>query len=105
MSLSDYQKQVDDLLTEPGRGYWEPLAQLAHLVEEVGELARLLNHMYGNKPKKVTEAEQEIAGELGDILFAILCFANQENVDLDKAIHDTIQKSRTRDKDRFQKKS
>jgi NTP pyrophosphatase (non-canonical NTP hydrolase) len=102
--MNAQQKQVDDLLKLPGRGYWPPLAQLAHLIEEVGELARLYNHQYGVKPKKASEDKQEMAGELGDILFAIICMANQENVDLGTALTETINKSLTRDKDRFEKK-
>ena len=104
MSLAKYQKQVDDLCSMPGRGYWQPLAQLAHLVEETGELARLYNHLYGEKPKKSSEAKQEVAGEVGDILFALICIANQEGVDLGKALTATITKSLTRDKDRFEKR-
>lgn len=105
MSLASYQKQVDDLLSQPGRGYWEPLAQLAHLMEEVGELARLYNDLYGDKPKKATEAKQEVSGEVGDIFFALICIANQEGVDLQTALTDTINKSITRDKDRFERKN
>jgi NTP pyrophosphatase (non-canonical NTP hydrolase) len=101
--VDELQKQVDELLHQPGRGYWPPLAQLAHLTEEVGELARLYNHLYGPKPKKDSEAKQEMAGELGDILFAIICMANQEGVDLEQAFQATIKKSVSRDKDRFSK--
>lgn len=101
MSLATYQKQVDDLLSQEGRGYWEPLAQLAHLMEEVGELSRLYNHLYGDKLKKSSEAKQEVSGEVGDILFALICIANQEGVNLETALQDTINKSITRDKNRF----
>jgi NTP pyrophosphatase (non-canonical NTP hydrolase) len=101
MPLSDAQKQVDDLMALPDRGYWQPLPQLVHLVEEVGELARLYNHLYGDKRKKSSEAEQEVAGEVGDILFALICIANQEGIDLGAALQATIDKSLTRDKDRF----
>lgn len=104
MSLARCQKQVDDLCAMPGRGYWQPLAQLAHLMEEVGELSRLYNHLYGDKPKKSSEAKQEVSGEVGDILFALICLANQEGVDLETALQDTVNKSLTRDKDRFQRK-
>jgi len=101
MTLQAAQQQVDDLLSQPGRGYWPPFVQLAHLIEEVGELARLQNHLYGQKPKKASEAEQDMVGELGDILFALICIANQEKVDLEAALSATIHKSATRDKDRF----
>ena len=101
MSLADFQKQVDETFRGRQKPYWDPLSQLAHLVEEVGELGRLLNHLYGDKPKKLTEAHQELPGELADVLFAVVCIANREKIDLDKAFAQAIIKTKTRDKDRF----
>lgn len=74
---------------------------LARVTEEVGELARLVNHEYGPKVKKSTEREQEFSDEIGDIIFALACFANTHNIDLDKALADSLEKSKNRDKDRF----
>ena len=104
MPLADYQKQVDDWVQGYKTPYWAPLSQLARLTEEVGELARILNHKYGDKPKKPTEEPDDLEGELGDILFDVICLANSEGIDLDKAIQKVIDKSRTRDADRFEKK-
>ena len=84
--------------------YWSLLSQLARLSEEVGEVARLLNHMYGDKPKKKEEAKQQLGGELADVLFNIICMANAHNIDLDKECEKSLDKLRVRDKDRFNKK-
>jgi len=104
-SLGVYQKQVDDWLRGFETPYWTPLSQLARLSEEVGELARAYNHKYGDKIKKPTEEVDDIEGELGDILFNVICMANYEGIDLDKAFQKVIDKSMTRDKDRFARRS
>jgi len=103
MSLKTYQKKIDMVTQEQG-GYWHPLSIFARLSEEVGELARLLNHLYGDKPKKQTEARQELDEEIADAMYALICLANREKIDLDSAMHKVIVKAETRDKDRFTKK-
>jgi len=62
------------------------------VVEEVGELARLINHDYGPKKKKSTEAHQQMEDEIGDILYALSCLANTHNIDLDQALQKSIDK-------------
>lgn len=104
MSLKQYQKQVDDMVQPLAKPYWHPLSQFARLAEEVGEVGRLLNHMYGDKPKKPTEAVQELPEELSDVLVAIICLANTHDIDLDAALEKAIGKMDGRDKDRFTKK-
>ena len=104
MSLSDYQKQVDDWAQKLEVPYWTPLSQLARMAEEVGELARAYNHKYGEKTKKATEEADDIEGELGDIIFDVICMANSEGINLDRAIQKVINKAQTRDEDRFAKK-
>jgi len=89
---------------EHGWPYWTPHEILARLVEETGELARLVNHIWGPKKKKATEAEQDLEEEIGDILYTLVCFANANNISLDGAIRKSLDKSTTRDKDRFTKK-
>ena len=84
--------------------YWHPLSQLARLLEESGELARLLNHLYGDKPKKQSEARQELGGEIADVLFTLVCLANSQSINLDEELQKVIQKAQTRDADRFKKK-
>lgn len=80
-----------------GGEYWPPLANLARLTEEVGEIARAVNQAHGPKRIKPDEAAAQLAGELGDALFALLCLANSTNVDLQAAFDATLTKYRTRD--------
>lgn len=105
MPLSNYQQQIDNWVQGFKTPYWTPLSQLARLIEEVGELARVLNHKYGDKIKKLSEEADDLEGELGDILFDVICIANSEGVDLDAALRKVILKAQTRDKDRFEKKN
>lgn len=74
---------------------------LARLVEEVGETARLINHLYGPKKKKDSEAPQELESELADILFALICLANSQGIDLQEAFEQIMTKYITRDKERY----
>lgn len=104
MSLKQYQKQIDDWAQTLEKPYWHPLSQFARLSEEVGEIGRLLNHLYGDKPKKTTEAKQELPEEIADAMFALICMANTHNIDLDVAMNAVIAKSTHRDADRFAKK-
>ena len=105
MSLAVYQKRVDDFLQPHVTPYWSPLSEFAQLAEEVGEIGRVLNHKYGDKIKKDTEKPDDLAGELGDTLFALICLANHEGIDLDKAFEQFMHKASTRDADRFEKKA
>lgn len=102
MPIKTYQKELDNWFKEKNWKYWQPLSILARLYEECGEFARLVNHLYGEKPKKDTEKEQELEEEMGDILYTLICFANSHNIDLDNAIRKSLDKAMTRDKDRFQ---
>ncbi len=103
MPLKQYQDEIDDVIKNVQQtGYWHPLAILARITEEVGEVARLLNHLYGEKPKKTSEAEQELGEEIADVMYALVCLANREGINLDDEMRKVIHKSRTRDKDRFQ---
>lgn len=104
MSLASYQKRVDDLVQPYKVPYWSPLSEFAQLAEEVGEIGRVLNHKYGDKVKKDSESPDDLAGELGDTLFALICIANSEGVDLDAAFEKFMDKVNSRDKDRFEKK-
>lgn len=105
MSIHKFQKEIDEILKDYEKPYWHPLSQFTRLTEEVGELGRLLNHLYGDKPKKDSESVQELEQELGDIIFAVICIANREGVNLDDSIKAAINKLQTRDKDRFRKKN
>ncbi|MCE5169516.1 nucleotide pyrophosphohydrolase [Paenibacillus profundus] len=99
--LSQMQREVDEYISQFQEGYFSPLAMLARLSEEVGELAREVNHYYGEKPKKSSEADNSIDMELGDILFILLCFSNSLGIDLTKAHDACMHKFNTRDANRW----
>ncbi|MBM7854239.1 NTP pyrophosphatase (non-canonical NTP hydrolase) [Desulfohalotomaculum tongense] len=105
MEIKDVQRDVHKWISQFEEGYWHPLSMLARMTEEVGELAREINHRYGEKPKKPTEEEGSLALELGDILFIVACMANSLNIDLEEAFKDTMQKYYHRDINRWTKKS
>ncbi|MBU0535112.1 nucleotide pyrophosphohydrolase [Patescibacteria group bacterium] len=98
------QKQTDDWIKKCGYGYFSPHGCFVAMAEEVGELAREINHVYGPKKKKATEKNNNIADELGDLLFTTACLANSLNIDLDKSFERLLKKLYTRDKDRYKKK-
>jgi len=98
------QKDVDTWITQFEEGYWSPLSMLARLTEEVGEFAREVNHQYGEKPKKTEEAIGDLALELADILFIVICYANSLNIDLEDSFKRVMAKYRYRDNDRWTRK-
>ena len=104
MPLADYQKRLDDELQQYVKPYWEPLSMMAALTEEVGEVARIMNHRYGDKPKKHSEEDQDLGAELADVIYACLTIANSEGIDLDQYLQKSMAKLETRDKGRFEKK-
>ena len=100
-TLLELQQEVDRYIAQFKEGYFSPLSLLARMTEEVGELAREVNHEFGEKPKKKDEAENSIELELGDILFITICFANSLGIDLTEAHDKVMQKFNTRDADRW----
>jgi NTP pyrophosphatase (non-canonical NTP hydrolase) len=102
VELKEVQREVDRWIAP--FGYWEPLANLARLTEEVGEFAREVNHRYGPKTKKPTEDVGDLALEMGDILFVIAAMANQMGVDLEDSFRQVLAKYEARDKDRWKKR-
>ncbi len=102
-TMHEWQEMVDQWIRECGGGYWLPMSNLARVVEEVGELARLLNHLYGEKPKKPNEEKQELGIEICDIIFALICMANREGIDLEESFAKMMDKYQTRDRDRYAK--
>lgn len=101
MDLTEAQRRVDEWIGRFEEGYWPPLVNLARLTEEVGELARLLNHRFGPKTKKPGEPAQDLAEELADVLFVLLVIANEQKVDLDRALEGVLEKYRERDAERW----
>lgn len=105
-TLAEVQQEIDHLIKEEWQSsYWSPLASLARLTEEVGELAREINHTYGEKPKKASEEQGSIAAEMADILFILASLANSIDVDLDAAFEEVMAKYQRRDARRWQKAS
>ncbi|WP_051318390.1 nucleotide pyrophosphohydrolase [Cohnella thermotolerans] len=103
-TLAEIQREVDAYITQFKEGYFSPLALLARMTEEVGELAREVNHQFGEKPKKAEEADNSVEMELGDVLFIVLCFANSLGIDLTEAHNRVMHKFNTRDANRWTKK-
>ena len=104
MSLAKYQKSVDDWIKQYKIGYFKPLEIITRLAEEVGELAREINHRYGPKKKKSSEKKSKIGDEIADIFFTLICLANSLNIDLDKSFEKMMKKLNTRDKKRYKRK-
>ncbi|RYM06361.1 nucleotide pyrophosphohydrolase [Sporolactobacillus sp. THM7-7] len=100
-TMKRMQQEVDDYIGQFKEGYFSPLALTARLTEELGELAREINHYYGEKRKKATEPEKTVEEELGDLLFVVICMANSLHIDLDVALGRVMDKFQTRDKDRW----
>lgn len=99
--MNEYQKELDKWFKENKWDYWQPLAIVTRLFEEGGEFARLVNHVHGQKKKKAEEAAQDMEEEIGDIIYTLICYANSNNIDLDKAIRKSFDKVMKRDKNRF----
>ena len=104
LTLREAQRRVDAWISQYQAGYWPPLANLARLIEETGELARLLNHREGHKPKKAGEVAQDLGLELADIIYTVICLANSQGIDLDDAFMRVMHKVETRDADRYPRK-
>jgi NTP pyrophosphatase (non-canonical NTP hydrolase) len=101
MSFKPVQSEVDAWISQFREGYFAPLPMLARLTEETGELARALMHHYGGKTPKPGEAEGDIAGEIADSIFVLVCLANSLHIDLDEAFATMMAKLRERDANRW----
>jgi NTP pyrophosphatase (non-canonical NTP hydrolase) len=99
--VDKFQKELDKWFKDNNWDYWSPHQILARLMEEVGEFARLVNHLHGPKKKKSTEAHQDIEVEIGDILYTLICYANANDINLDSAIKKSMDKVIKRDINRF----
>ncbi|MSR02370.1 MAG: nucleotide pyrophosphohydrolase [Gemmatimonadetes bacterium] len=101
MSLRECQQRVDGWISRFEEGYFDPLTNMARLSEEVGELAREVNHRFGQKTKKKDEAAGDLGMEMADILFVLICMANREKIDLQEAFDRMMEKVDTRDTTRW----
>ena len=100
ISLRDYQKMVDKWINSIGVRYYSELTNTAVLMEEVGEVARLMARLYGDQSFKNPEEEVDLADEFADVLFVLTCLANQTGVDLTAAVARNFAKKTGRDRDR-----
>lgn len=99
-TLNDIQKTVDQWINTTGVRYFNELTNTAILMEEVGEVARIMARKYGEQSFKSSDKEVDLADELADVLFVLVCLANQTGIDLTAAMKKNILKKTTRDADR-----
>jgi len=104
MTLAQCQARVDAWISQFEEGYFHPLTNLARLAEEVGELAREVNHRFGQKTKKRDEPDGDLGMEMADILFVLICMANREGIDLQQAFDRMMAKVERRDAERWTRK-
>jgi len=105
MTVGEMQDMVDEWISQFDEGYFSPEVMILRLAEELGELSREVNHVYGPKKKKASEPEGSLALELGDLLFVLVSFANSLEIDLDMVLHQVMEKYRLRDGNRWTKRS
>ena len=103
-TISDMQVEVHNWASQFEKPYFSPLSRLAALTEEVGELSKVMNTMYGDKPKKNKEEIKNLEEETGDILFSLICNANAEGLDLETCFKKKMDKVYGRDNNRFERK-
>jgi len=106
LTIQEAQRRVDDWIKTIGVRYFNELTNTAVLMEEVGEMSRLMARIYGEQSFKLPEDEENakdnLAGEVADVLFVLICLANQTGVDLEEALIQSLEKKTKRDKDRHQ---
>lgn len=100
MTLEEAQQRVDEWIRDVGVRYFSELTNLAQLVEEVGEVARVISREYGEQSYKESDRGVVLADELADVLFVVICLANQTGVDLTAALQRNLAKKTQRDADR-----
>lgn len=102
MTILETQKAIDKWITEYGVRYFNELTNMAILTEEVGEVARIISRKYGEQSFKANE-EEDLSDELADVLFVLICLANQTGVDLEAALMANLEKKTQRDGQRHKK--
>jgi len=100
MQLSDAQKQIDDWIKQYGVRYFNELTNTAILMEEVGEVARIMARRFGEQSAKESDKQNELEDELADVLFVLICIANQTGVNLEDALQKNLIKKTNRDSSR-----
>ena len=100
MTIQFLQQNVDSWIQQYGVRYFDELTNLGILMEEVGEVARIMTRRYGEQSEKESDKNKDLADELADVLFVITCIANQTGINLEEAMHKNIAKKTARDSDR-----
>ena len=100
MTIQQAQQQVDEWIKTTGVRYFSELTNMAILSEEVGELARIIARQYGDQSFKESDKDKNMADEMADVLWVLICMANQTDVDLTDALEKNFEKKNTRDADR-----
>jgi NTP pyrophosphatase (non-canonical NTP hydrolase) len=100
MSIEEAQKIVDNWINTTGVRYFSELTNMAILTEEVGEVARLISRQYGEQSFKESDKNKDLGDELADVLFVLICLANQTGVNLTEALHKNLEKKNIRDAER-----
>ena len=100
MKIKNAQKEVDDWIKAHGVRYFNELTNMAQLTEEVGEVARIIARRYGEQSEKESDKDKDLGEELADVMFVVLCLANQTGIDLQKAFDKKMDKKAKRDHDR-----
>lgn len=100
MELKELQNTVDNWIKDIGVRYFDELTNTAMLMEEVGEVARIMARRYGEQSEKESDKNKDLGDELADVLFVLTCLANQTGVDLEQAVQKNLEKKSIRDKDR-----
>lgn len=100
MTLQEAQQQVDQWIKSHGVRYFNEMTNMAILTEEVGEVARIMARRYGEQSEKESDKDKNLGEEMADVLWVLICLANQTGVDLTKAFEQNIEKKTIRDKDR-----
>lgn len=100
MTIHEAQILVDNWIKQKGVRYFNELTNTALLMEEVGEVARIMARQYGEQSAKLSELEMDLGDEMADVLFVLICLANQTGIDLTAALEKNLQKKNSRDNDR-----
>lgn len=103
MNLQEAQQEVDQWIKTTGVRYFSELTNMAILTEEVGEVARLMSRIYGDQSFKESDKKNKLSDELADVLWVLICIANQTGVDLTEALYKNFEKKNMRDAQRHQK--
>jgi NTP pyrophosphatase (non-canonical NTP hydrolase) len=100
MTIEEAQKKVDEWINTTGVRYFNELTNMAILIEEVGEVARIMSRKYGEQSFKESDKDKDLADEMADVLWVLICLANQTGIDLNEALERNFEKKNLRDKNR-----